>query len=79
MEILRKINRDAERWLLLVFYVMLVIGLSLVSFVIAGYGTGHEVALWPTDTPLAGRVGFAGVFAVFFPVVTGITAGISIL
>lgn len=72
--------KSAEAAIKAQYVVMAAIGLSLVSFfggVISGGGDGTvatpETIEWFTDD----GVGFAAVFAVFFPAVTGIMAGVS--
>lgn len=54
--------------------ILVAIVLSLVSFFT---GSAPGVTLVLPDTPLSARLGFWAVFAVFFPAVTGIEAGIS--
>jgi len=59
------------------YVVMLAIGLSLVSFGLGSSGGGGHIDWWPRAVGGQAAVPFATVFAVFFPAVTGITAGIS--
>jgi len=59
------------------YFVMLAIVLSLVSFLVGTGGNSTGMDLWPKTVGGQAAVGFAAVFAVFFPAVTGITAGIS--
>lgn len=59
------------------YFVMLAIVLSLVSFLVGTGGNSAGIDLWPKTVDGKAAVGFAVVFAVFFPAVTGITAGIS--
>lgn len=60
------------------FVVMVAIGLSLFSFGMgSGGGGGGSIDWWPRTVDGQAAVPFATVFAVFFPAVTGITAGIS--
>ncbi len=58
------------------YLVMLAIGVSLVSFGLGG-SNSSAIDLWPKTVNGEAAVPFAAVFAVFFPAVTGITAGIS--
>ena len=60
------------------YVVMVAIGLSLVSFGLGSSdGGGGAIDWWPRTVDGQAAVPFATVFAVFFPAVTGITAGIS--
>jgi len=59
------------------YFVMIAIVLSLVSFIAGSGGNTAGIDLWPKTVDGKAAVGFAAVFAVFFPAVTGITAGIS--
>ncbi|MFH2006718.1 MAG: Na-K-Cl cotransporter [bacterium] len=60
------------------YFVMVAILLSLISFILGTGGAGSgSIDLWPKTVNGQAAVGFAAVFAVFFPAVTGITAGIS--
>ena len=56
--------------------VMVLIALSLVALA-AGAVTGPHITLVPAETSLATPAGFWVVFAIFFPAVTGIMAGLS--
>lgn len=59
------------------YFVMIAIVLSLISFIVGTGGNTAGIDLWPKTVEGKTAVGFAAVFAVFFPAVTGITAGIS--
>ena len=58
------------------FFIFVTIGASLVSFFM-GTPTVTDLAL-PTDVVMPERLGFWAVFAVFFPAVTGIEAGLGL-
>ncbi len=55
------------------FAVLAILAAALISFFAGGWGEWVSPEL---GTPLGSTVGFWGVFAIFFPAVTGITAGI---
>ena len=59
------------------YFVMLAIILSIISFIAGPGANSGGVDLWPKTVAGEAAVPFAAVFAVFFPAVTGITAGIS--
>lgn len=56
------------------YFILLLIALSLLSFFM---GTGEKVTPLASDTTLPKKENFWIVFAVFFPAVTGILAGLS--
>lgn len=71
-------SKSIELTLKLQLPVMALIGAAILSlFIGADWGT-VEVANWGPYTEEGRNVGFWGVFAVFFPAVTGILAGVSL-
>jgi solute carrier family 12 (sodium/potassium/chloride transporter), member 2 len=56
------------------YFILLLIALSLLSFFM---GTGDDITPLSSNTPLPKKETFWIVFAVFFPAVTGILAGVS--
>jgi solute carrier family 12 (sodium/potassium/chloride transporter), member 2 len=53
------------------YLIMAIVALSLVSFFLGKGEGGHQIILWTRSTEFT----FWGVFAIFFPAVTGIAAG----
>lgn len=71
-------SRSIELTLKLQLPVMVLIGAAILSLLAgAEFGTA-EVANWGSFSDSTGDVGFWGAFAVFFPAVTGILAGVSL-
>lgn len=71
-------SRSTELTLKLQLPVMVLIGAALASLLLgASWGTS-ELAAWGPFTDAVGPLGFWGAFAVFFPAVTGILAGVSL-
>ncbi|UKN02608.1 hypothetical protein K6119_03665 [Paracrocinitomix mangrovi] len=56
------------------FVILGLIGLSLISIF---FGDGSEVKPLAEDGAMVGKVGLAAVFTIFFPAVTGFTAGVA--
>ncbi len=57
------------------YFIMVLIGLSLVSLVLGSPLEESQIELW--GVPAAQSVGFWQVFAIFFPAVTGIMTGVN--
>ncbi len=59
------------------YVVMAALGVAIASFFIGGLGKWDEAMLTRNWAPSAGSLPFWGLFAIFFPAVTGFTQGVS--